>query len=221
MIYKNSLLLFVSLGFIFSANSFDVSEQLQVKTFFMPENCDAKSKNGDTLSMHYTGKLTDGTKFDSSLDRNKPFKFTLGNGEVIKGWDEGLQNMCIGEKRSLIIPPELGYGSQNMGPIPADSTLHMDVELIDILEEDDGTEEDDAESPHSLFIRVDTDEDGLLSQDEVSEFIKESQREISNGHEMSEREHNEIIADIFSQEDVNKDGFISLEEFGNPAHDEL
>jgi len=99
-----------------------------------PEQCDIKSKKGDKLSMHYTGTLKDGTKFDSSLDRGTPFEFTLGAGQVIKGWDQGLVNMCAGEKRRLVIPPHLGYGSREMGKIPADSWLIFEVELLKITE---------------------------------------------------------------------------------------
>ncbi len=92
-----------------------------------------KTKNGDTIAVHYTGRLTDGTKFDSSLDRNEPFKFTLGKGMVIEGWDKGLLDMKIGEKRVLTIPSEMGYGSRGAGEIiPPDATLVFDVELISI-----------------------------------------------------------------------------------------
>jgi len=83
--------------------------------------------------MHYTGMLTDGSKFDSSLDRGTPFDFTLGAGQVIKGWDQGLTNMCIGEKRRLKIPSDLGYGDRGSPPkIPGGATLVFDVELLDI-----------------------------------------------------------------------------------------
>ena len=92
-----------------------------------------ETKNGDVLIVHYTGTLQDGTKFDSSLDRSTPFEFTLGAGNVIKGWDNGLFGMKVGEKRKLIIPPRLAYGSASPSPlIPADSTLIFEVELLEI-----------------------------------------------------------------------------------------
>lgn len=92
-----------------------------------------KTKNGDTITVHYSGKLTNGTKFDSSLDRNEPFKFTLGKGMVIEGWDKGLLDMKIGEKRKLTIPSEMGYGSRGAGEIiPPNAILIFDVELISI-----------------------------------------------------------------------------------------
>jgi FKBP-type peptidyl-prolyl cis-trans isomerase len=85
---------------------------------------------GDIVWVHYTGKLKSGEQFDSSVG-GKPFKFTLGKGEVIKGWDEGLVGMKVGEKRNLTIPPELGYGKTGAGAkIPPDSTLVFDVEMI-------------------------------------------------------------------------------------------
>ena len=87
---------------------------------------------GKQVTVHYTGTLTNGTKFDSSLDRGQPFTFTLGAGEVIQGWDEGVAGMKVGGKRKLTIPPEMGYGQMAIGTIPANSTLLFDVELLQV-----------------------------------------------------------------------------------------
>ena len=82
--------------------------------------------------MHYRGTLEDGTEFDASYNRGKPLSFHLGKGQVIKGWDEGLKEMCVGDKRKLTIQPEYGYGSRAMGPIPANSVLIFETELVNI-----------------------------------------------------------------------------------------
>ena len=88
---------------------------------------------GKSVIVHYTGTLQEGSKFDSSVDRNKPFTFTLGAGQVIPGWDEGVAGMKVGGKRKLVIPPDLGYGAQGYPPvIPANATLTFEVELLDV-----------------------------------------------------------------------------------------
>jgi FKBP-type peptidyl-prolyl cis-trans isomerase len=88
-------------------------------------------KSGDTIAVHYTGKLTDGTKFDSSVDRGTPFEFQIGQGMVIQGWEKGILGMKVGEKRTLTIPAEMGYGSRGAGAIiPPNATLIFDVELV-------------------------------------------------------------------------------------------
>jgi peptidylprolyl isomerase len=88
---------------------------------------------GKQVTVHYTGWLTNGTKFDSSLDSNQPFTFTIGKGEVVPGWDEGVMSMKIGGKRKLVIPPELGYGAAGAGGvIPPNATLIFEVILLDV-----------------------------------------------------------------------------------------
>ncbi|KAL9065716.1 MAG: hypothetical protein Q9161_008051 [Pseudevernia consocians] len=95
--------------------------------------CTRQTQRGDSISVHYRGTLAaDGSEFDASYNRGKPLDFTVGKGQVIKGWDEGLLDMCIGDKRTLTIPPEFGYGKRAMGPIPAGSTLVFETELVGI-----------------------------------------------------------------------------------------
>ena len=92
----------------------------------------AEAVAGKKITVHYTGTLTDGTKFDSSKDHGAPFSFTLGAGEVIKGWDEGVAGMKVGGKRKLTVPPGLAYGNQAMGAIPANATLIFEIELLKV-----------------------------------------------------------------------------------------
>jgi FKBP-type peptidyl-prolyl cis-trans isomerase len=104
-----------------------------LKYWNVKEGTGATATAGKKVSVHYTGWLTNGTKFDSSVDRNKPFEFTLGAGMVIKGWDEGVEGMKVGGKRRLEIPPSLGYGSRGAGGvIPPNATLIFDVELLGV-----------------------------------------------------------------------------------------
>ncbi|MBA3921651.1 MAG: FKBP-type peptidyl-prolyl cis-trans isomerase [Nostocaceae cyanobacterium] len=110
-----------------------ISTPSGLKYIEIKEGTGAQPQAGQTVSVHYTGTLEDGTKFDSSRDRNQPFSFKLGAGQVIKGWDEGLSTMKVGGQRQLIIPPGLGYGSRGAGGvIPPNATLIFDVELLKV-----------------------------------------------------------------------------------------
>merc|ERR1711936_361050 len=148
--------------FTLAAVSAEVKETesgLKVEYISKPDSCDKVARSGDMLSMHYVGTLESGAKFDSSYDRSEPFKFQIGVGQVIKGWEEGVLGMCVGEKRKLIVPPALGYGDQGAGDIiPGGATLYFEVELID-------TEE--GPTPVNVFKQIDIDADNALSRDEI------------------------------------------------------
>lgn len=93
-------------------------------------DCKVKAENGNDVTIHYTGRFTDGKEFDSSIPRDAPITFELGSARVIPGWDQGLVGMCLGEKRTLTIPSDLAYGSAGIGPIPPNADLIFDVELV-------------------------------------------------------------------------------------------
>ncbi|KAG9436879.1 FK506-binding protein 2 isoform X1 [Apis mellifera carnica] len=219
---RTVLLVFIAVLVLASADQ--NQSGLKVEKLYVPEVCDAKSKIGDQLTMHYTGTLVDGTKFDSSLDRDQPFTFQLGVGQVIKGWDEGLVDMCVGEKRKLTIPPELGYGEKGAGNvIPGGATLLFEVELINIS---------DSPPTANVFKEIDSDHDNQLSREEVramvSEYLRKQMIEAEKGSGGDSEEvkkimadHDKLVEEIFQHEDKDKNGFISHDEFSGPKHDEL
>ena len=136
---------------------------LKIEFVEKPAECEKAVVKGQQLTMHYTGTLEDGTKFDSSRDRNDPFKFQIGIGQVIKGWDEGIIGMCVGEKRKLTIPPHLGYGDQGAGDvIPGGATLYFDIELLGI---------EDGAPVVNVFKEIDTDGDQQVSRDELNGYL--------------------------------------------------
>jgi rhodanese-related sulfurtransferase len=131
--FKN-LYFFVSLTILtlFSGNLAFSSEN-ELKITINQNGSGDSAETGMSVSVHYTGKLEDGTVFDSSIPRGQPFTFTLGAGQVIKGWDLGVEGMKLGEKRSLVIPPHLGYGIRGAGAtIPPNATLIFDIELLEV-----------------------------------------------------------------------------------------
>ncbi|KAJ0988936.1 hypothetical protein J5N97_007292 [Dioscorea zingiberensis] len=116
---------------IVSAKKSGDVKELQIGVKYKPESCDIQAHKGDRIKVHYRGTLTDGKVFDSSFERGDPIEFELGSGQVIKGWDQGLLGMCVGEKRKLKIPSKLGYGDQGSPPtIPGGATLIFETELV-------------------------------------------------------------------------------------------
>jgi hypothetical protein len=180
---------------------------LKIITTHVPDTCTetaGKTKNHDKLFMHYTGYIDEssdqgipGRKFDSSGGK-KPFTFFLGAGRVIQGWDQGLLDMCTGEKRTLIIPPELGYGDQGAGvDIPPGATIKFDVELIHFV---------DSAAPkkpkRNIFAEMDADNDNYVSNPEFESWFTNQNMDIPRG--------------VWEKEDKDGDRKISLEEFSGP-----
>ena len=132
MLKNLSLFIFLAIMALFVGN-LAVSSENELKITINKEGSGERAEIGMSVSVHYTGKLEDGTVFDSSVPRGQPFTFTLGAGQVIKGWDLGVEGMTIGEKRNLVIPPHLGYGIRGAGAtIPPNATLIFDVELLEV-----------------------------------------------------------------------------------------
>jgi len=126
-----SLLSFVSFAFLAATSV--AAEGLQIEKTHTVDPCNRRTVKGDVLEMHYRGTLaSDGKQFDSSYDRGRPLVFELGAGRLIKGVDQGMLGVCVGDKRTLTIPPELAYGDRETGPIPAGSTLVFETELVGI-----------------------------------------------------------------------------------------
>mmetsp|Transcript_19161 Transcript_19161/g.27958 ORF Transcript_19161/g.27958 Transcript_19161/m.27958 type:complete len:207 (-) Transcript_19161:89-709(-) len=186
-----------------------LATELVVNQYEGPTECDdaTKVKSGDFLKMHYTGTIDEssetgekGSKFDSSRDRDSEFEFQIGNGQVIKGWDQGILGLCVGAKATLIIPPAMGYGDNGAGAdIPGGATLNFDVEVMEITDGPPG--------PPNYFKMIDTNEDGFLDRAEVDAFFQ------GQGQAKAPEE-------LWEHEDKDKDGRISWEEFSGPKGDD-
>eukprot|EP00040_Diaphanoeca_grandis_P036610 m.233876 g.233876 ORF g.233876 m.233876 type:complete len:217 (+) comp33649_c8_seq3:43-693(+) len=179
-------------------------EGVSVTVDFLPEECEEKSSVGQTLEMHYTGSIDEssatgegGKVFDSSVGK-AAFTFPLGGGQVIKGWDVGLVGMCVGEKRTLVLAPDFGYGDRGAGgDIPGGATLKFTVELVGI-----GAAGEQPEQPN-LFAEIDADKNAELTEEEIGAWFKKTMdKEIPDG--------------LMEKEDANNDKVVSWEEFSGP-----
>jgi len=210
---------------IVQANGDSTLPELQIEVLHKPDECEIKSQKGSFLSMHYKGTFADGKQFDSSYDRGQPFTFQIGVGQVVKGWDQGLLDMCVGEKRRLIVPPHLGYGEKGAGKvIPPDTTLYFDTELLNI----DDKQQENAQVQPNVFKQIDTNDDAQLSRDEVSDYLKKQmasmdtdENKLNEEVQKALRDHDKLVEEIFQHEDQDKNGFITHDEFSGPKHDEL
>ncbi|KAG5856693.1 peptidyl-prolyl cis-trans isomerase FKBP14 [Anguilla rostrata] len=186
--------------------------EVKMEVLHKPLLCHRKSKYGDMLLVHYEGFLeSNGTMFHSSRVHGdkQPVWFTLGNREVIKGWDKGLQNMCAGERRKLTVPPALAYGKEGKGKIPPESTLVFDIEIMEIR---------NGPRSHESFREMDLNDDWKLSKQEVKEYLQKEFEK--HGYSANDTHHEEMVEDIFKNEDEDGDGYISAREF-TFQHDEL
>ena len=181
-----------------------MAEELKIKVYEGPTECTEadKVKVGDQLGMHYIGSIDassktgePGKQFDSSRDRDL-LAVTIGVGQVIAGWDQGLIGLCKGAKAILIIPPEMGYGSTGAGGvIPGGATLNFDVEIVSV---------DPFPEQPNLFDELDVDENGVLTPEEIQAHFRQADPNAK------------LPPDLMGNEDTNKDGVVSREEFGRP-----
>ncbi|KAM8967392.1 peptidyl-prolyl cis-trans isomerase FKBP14 [Pelodytes ibericus] len=188
--------------------------EVQIKVLEKPFLCKRKTKNGDMLLVHFEGFLeNNGSLFHSTYSDNngQPVWFTLGIKEVIKGWDKGLKDMCVGEKRKLEVPSTLAYGKEGKGKIPGDSNLIFHIDLIEIR---------NGPRSHESFQQMDLNDDWKLSKEEVKEYLKTEFQKHGSHASMNETHHEVLVESIFEKEDEDNDGYISAREF-TYVHDEL
>ncbi|CAI9556822.1 unnamed protein product [Staurois parvus] len=190
-------------------------EKIKIEVVHVPSVCTQKSKRGDLVNAHYDGFLaTDLSKFYCSRSERDghPKWFVLGVGQVIKGLDIALMDMCPGEKRKVVIPPSLAYGEQGyvLDKIPPNATLIFEIELYGI-----------SKGPRSVeaFQQIDMNNDNQLSKEEISHYLTEEFRK--DGKQRAPSEHGRILTDIFKKNDHNNDGIISAKEYNVYRHDEL
>ncbi|KAG8429284.1 hypothetical protein GDO86_020612 [Hymenochirus boettgeri] len=187
-------------------------EKVKIEVVHVPSDCDQKSKRGDLVNAHYDGYLAHNmTKFYCSRSEmhGHPKWFVLGVGQVIKGLDIALMDMCRGEKRKVTIPPSLAYGELGYDKIPPNATLFFEIELYAI-----------SQGPRSVeaFQKMDLDNDKHLSKEEINHYLTE---EFKRDGKEDPTKQSMILTDIFHKNDRDGDGFISAREYNVYRHDEL
>ncbi|XP_056321797.1 peptidyl-prolyl cis-trans isomerase FKBP7 [Danio aesculapii] len=191
----------------------ETNQDVKIEVTFLPENCSQKAKRGDMLNAHYDGFLAkDGSQFYCSrtTEKGHPHWFVLGVGNIIKGLDVGLQEMCPGEKRKVTIPPPLAYGEKGNGPVPPNATVIFEVELLHI-----------SRGPRSIeaFKEMDADNNKELTKEEIKEYLKMEAKKLQT--QKDESYFDDVVADVFHKNDHDADGTLSLKEYNVYNHDEL
>ncbi|KAM6978659.1 peptidyl-prolyl cis-trans isomerase FKBP7 [Tautogolabrus adspersus] len=196
-----------------SAAADDPDGEVKIEVLFKPEQCSPKSKRGDLVNAHYDGYLAkEGTQFYCSRSDKDghPQWFVLGVGQIIKGLDIGMTDMCVGEKRKITVPPSLAFGEKGKDPVPPNATVIFQVEVYSVTR-----------GPRSMeaFGEMDRDKDKALTKDEVKEYLKLQYEK--GGKPNDDPFYEKIMADIFHKNDKDKDGLISANEYNIYQHDEL
>ncbi|XP_070831742.1 peptidyl-prolyl cis-trans isomerase FKBP7 [Chaetodon trifascialis] len=191
----------------------ELEAEVKIEVLFKPEPCTPKSKRGDLMNVHYDGFLAkDGSQFYCSRSdkTGHPQWFVLGVGQVIKGLDIGLIDMCPGEKRKITVPSALAYGEKGKDPVPPNATVVFEVEAYSV-----------SRGPRSMeaFTQIDQDKDRRLTKDEVKQYLKLEYEK--DGKPRDDPFYEKIMADIFRKNDQDKDGLISTKEYNIYEHDEL
>ncbi|KAF7709178.1 peptidyl-prolyl cis-trans isomerase FKBP7 [Silurus meridionalis] len=188
-------------------------DEVQIEVLFLPENCTQKAKKGDLLHAHYDGYLAkDGTQFycSRSAKDGQPHWFVHGVGEIIKGLDMGLKDMCPGEMRKIIVPPSLAFGEKGKDPVPPNATVIFKVELLHVRR-----------GPRSMeaFKEMDLDNDLTLTKEEVRKHLKMEAEKLKV--EKEESYFDDVVSDVFRRNDHNADGALTVKEYNVYEHDEL
>uniref|UniRef100_A0A3P9IYT8 peptidylprolyl isomerase n=1 Tax=Oryzias latipes TaxID=8090 RepID=A0A3P9IYT8_ORYLA len=194
------------------ATADELLKEVKTEVVSKPEQCTQKSKKGDLINAHYDGYLLDGSQFYCSrTDKaGHPQWFVLGVGQVIKGLDIGMMDMCAGEKRKITVPSDLAFGKNGKGPVPPNATVVFEVEVLSV-----------SRGPRSMeaFTLIDLDQDRSLTKAEVKEYLKLEYEK--GGKPRDDPFYEKIIADIFRKSDRDRDGLISSKEYNIYEHDEL
>ncbi|KAM7245319.1 hypothetical protein CapIbe_003845 [Capra ibex] len=203
------------------------SDSISITSHYKPPDCSVLSKKGDYLKYHYNASLLDGTLLDSTWNLGKTYNIVLGSGQVVLGMDMGLREMCVGEKRTVIIPPHLGYGEAGVdGEVPGSAVLVFDIELLELVA---GLPEGymfvwNGEVSANLFEEIDKDGDGEVLLEEFSEYIH-AQVASGKGKLAPGFDAEMIMKNMFTNQDRNGDGKVTAEEFKlkdqETKHDEL